>query len=352
MLLPGLGLALVVAVPAKVLILPVEVTGSADAPDIRRQAFQTVFEQRLALRLRQRVVVALPSAVAARALSTEACREDCAAAAARALGADAWTEARIERRAGALGCRILTTLRGAPEGAVLREARATLERCGPDALELQAEILADRLGVGPRRAPPVDAPLSSSPVPDLRIHDLPDVKLRAVRTATTPRRFPLDRALRVYRARAIAVVEDDRGRTLFVQDGRPLGECGLRQVVDAPLPPAVREHCEGNDWIWALLGVPAGGVLAAVSFPDLEGGNLHGFVGVSTGLVVASASAILGLAASRRGHAPDSGAYLTDDDALARLARAGNARLREELELSEAEIRAGLARRPAGSGAR
>lgn len=262
---------------------------------------------------------------------------------------------RILRELGG-GCRLKVSFQRMAD-AKAETRTGSLKPCALDGLLLWAETSARALFTGPRIAAPVTAPFTTQFVPDLNIASLPDITLRAVPEASWHRsspvrvgpvpveptqrsrrgQVPFGRAQRAYAASAIHVFKDHGGRTRFAKDGVLLDECALRRATNAAIPSDVHTFCSGNDWVWALLGVPAGGLLAYASFPEFEQGNLHGVAGTTLGITAAIATGVLALSMMRFGHSAESGEYHSRPQDLKRLAAEENRRLREALGLSEAE---------------
>lgn len=259
-------------------------------------------------------------------------------AAATKLGLSRWISPRIERDLES--CSVAVFLMAAERDRPERSFRRRLAPCSLDGLVAAAHAAPGALLEGPRHPWPVATQLTQAPLPDLHVRSLPDVPGVGVGTSTVPQ--PLGEALLQYRRRAVLVFEDEDGVLRFARDQELLGECGLRRAVAAPISDATHTFCHGNDWVWAFLGVPVGGFLAWISYPDFEQGNLHGFVGFSAGILGAVTSATLAAAQMRFGTRPDEGRYRASELELKGLARRGNTRLRAELGLSEAEAQLAL----------
>lgn len=233
-------------------------------------------------------------------------------------------------------CTLTVSLRRRRDNTEVGRGSGRAEPCDLDGARLLIESATARAAVGPRRPAATTAPLALTTLEDLDIPDLPDVPYYDVPTSTSTQP-PLDEALRRYAQGRIVVFED--GDTLrFARNDVLLGECGLRQALGAPVPDRVHSFCHGNLWVWAYVGVPVGGALAAVSYPELEQGNLAGFVGFAMGLVGAVTSAALATAFMEFGTDPRDGRYATDTAVLIDLAEDGNTRLRRELGLSRTDL--------------
>jgi hypothetical protein len=304
---------------------------------VLRVDHRRAFSRALAAAARRRFVERRWRVVPAEATDLALAAVDRPAEAAARLGARRDLTSSLRRVDGST-CEARATLRHRQR--TLRALRAPVTPCTLDRLLVRADDLGREIARGPRFRPRPTTSLSSTPLPDLHLSAIPDIRPPELTVTTTaPRPLPLDRALAQYRETAIRVFRDPAGRLRFARRGRLIGECGLRRAASAPLTRAQREFCEGNGWIWSLVGVPAGGLLAAASYPELERGHLHGFVGVSVGVISAVTAAALALTLSELGHAPESGAYASDPEVLKRLAEQKNAQLRRELGLTAAETR-------------
>lgn len=318
--------------------------GSPIDPRLRR-AFGQRLRTAAGRRLVERGFVVIRHETTLRALSSLGGRPcppaGCGRLAAERLGATHFVRSLLRRLEGDV-CLAQVDLHIAPSGTSLRSLEARVDPCDLDGLLVQADGLGGRLGEGPRHQPPVGLPLTSAPLPDIHLADIPEIVFRdAVRTATTPsgaRQFPLDRALEHYRSQSIQIFRDENGGVRFARNGELLGECALRRAVSAPISPETDEFCEGNGWAWAFLGIPAGGLLVWASAPQLDQGQLAGFVGVALGLITAVTSGALAATRMRFGHADASGEYRSSFAELERLARSSNRSLRRELGLTEAEV--------------
>lgn len=258
--------------------------------------------------------------------------------AASRLELNAWISPRIHRHLD--GCRVEVFLMFEGDDEPQGSFRRSLTPCSLDGLVAAASVIPAALLEGPRQPWPVTVPLSATRVPDLHVRGLPDVPAVGVATSTVPQ--ALEPSLAQYRQRAVLAFEDERGVLRFVRNGELLGECGLRRAVAAPISASTHSFCHGNDWVWAFLGVPVGGFVAWISYPDFEQGNLHGFVGFTAGVLGAVTSATLAAALMKFGTDPGEGRYLASSLELRALARGGNTRLRAELGLSEAEAKLAL----------
>lgn len=327
---------LITASPA-VVVLPPELSASDAIEDSTQAAIERVFADRLLDRMSQLGFRTLAPAMAEMA-SVEPCEDrSCFEQLVRTLRATHWT--RLSVLPSESGCVVTGQLFGLASSEPVRRFQTALERCELDGLLVAVGAAADALAQLPSVRPRTDTALSAAPVRDLEIPNIEDIALRSVRSSTTARRFPLERALAIYGEQHIQAARDDSGKLRFIQNQQLLSECELRATAGAELTGAQREFCSGNAWLWALLGAPAGAALAAISIQEVDNAPVSAFAGVSVGLLGGLTAAVLGLTKHQSAHDSESGEYLSTESELLRVAAAGNAALREELGLSLDEVR-------------
>lgn len=344
--------------PPQVLLGPVRVEAAASvAPpseDMRR-AFARYFRRaaRGGLALRNLSVVSAPEAQTAFTLagSGSLCEAPpCLTRAARVAGVRYWLAASLRRdREGCTGQAVLFDVEQT------RPAQRAQDRASPCDAE-QTLALGARLGAavaaGRTFAPRADLDLTPRAPPHLHVPDLPDLSATRVATrSAADRKVAYGQALDVYAAQHLIAFEQD-DRLYLSQGGRLLTECeAWRQAWrahhdaldpplarEAPLPEDLTNHCYGNHWEWAWLGVPTGAVIAWGSWGDLSRGELGGVAGFTLGLVAAAVGAGLALSLDEDGVEPEDARYYGSHTEVMRLVRRANAALRRKLQLSDADV--------------
>ena len=109
-------------------------------------------------------------------------------------------------------------------------------------------------------------------------------------------------------------------------------------VASAPMFAEIREHCCGNDWEWAGLGAPAGGLVALGSYSGFQDGDLMGVVGFTIGMGTAITSAVLAVLLNQDARQPNEHVYFSSWRELEAIVEKANRDLRKSLELTEAEV--------------
>jgi hypothetical protein len=253
------------------------------------------------------------------------------------IGATHWMESTLTDL-GKKVCRAEVRLYELPSNVLARSEIKDVRPCISDNLVAAALELGQKIAEGPRA--PVQVTLNLTDL-EVRSIDIPDVgEVRKIHTATaakTRRGYELDRALEIYRAQHMIIVED-QGETFIARNGKLLTECDARLAASAPLPTEIREYCFGNDWDWAWLGLPAGGLIALGSFSGFQDGDLMGVVGFTIGLGSAITSAALAIALNENEKKPEAHVYVSSPEDLAVLVDKANDELRRTLDLTEAEV--------------
>lgn len=297
----------------------------------------------------------VPRATLAEAL--EAYGDECRGVACRgrlamSLGASAWIESTLQEarpiggeanegnRSAKRGatCVVTITRWNLPANTVAGSEYQEVTPCTADNLLAAAMTLGQKVAHGPQAPVRVTLNLTPLEVPHL---DVPDIaNLRKIQTASAARTrttFELDRALEIYKSQHLFTFRAD-GDVWVGRGGQILTECDLRLAASAPLPDALREVCFGNDWEWAWLGAPAGGLLALGSLSGFQDGDMLGVVGFTLGMGTALTSALLAVLFNRDAQPPDRHVYLSSWRELEGIVKEANARLRKSLELTEAEV--------------
>lgn len=331
--------------------------GEGALPKERIGAFaQELADAAIATYRWRRWEVAAPSAVAlAVAEQGEDCsRPRCRGQVAFGLGASEWIESTLEaladpdpsrgqKRGGR--CRVVARRFVLPANRVAAEQSREVEPCTSDNLLAAAIDLGHDLAEGPRAPVRVSLNLTPLHVPSL---DIPDIAtLRRIKTATAARTrsgFELDRALQIYKAQHVFTFRAE-GQRWVARNGQLLTECDLRLVASEPMNDEIREHCFGNDWEWAWLGAPAGGLVALGSYSGFQDGDLMGVVGFTLGMGTAITSAFLAVLLNQDARPPTEHVYFSTWQDLEAIIEKANRDLRKSLELTEAEVElAGLPR--------
>ena len=222
-----------------------------------------------------------------------------------------------------------------------RRLERKIEPCSDDNLLGAAADLGRQIADGPRAPVEVTLELTRLDVPTLDVPDIADVSPYVTSTVAKDRKaFDLDRALEVYTAKHMVVFEDDaRPNTYFIaRDRRLLTECDARRAASAELPENIREFCDGNDWEWAWLGVPIGGLLSWVSLGSFQEGEFLGVLTFATGTVTALTSAALAILLNENAKDPEDAEYYSDRAAIEEIVERNNRELRRTLELTDAEV--------------
>ncbi|MBK6686681.1 MAG: hypothetical protein IPG45_19595 [Deltaproteobacteria bacterium] len=298
-----------------------------------------------------------PGVAVARALAEqgEDCnRPRCRGQVAYGLGASEWIESTLEeladpdparnlKRGGR--CRVVGRRYQLPANRVIAELSRDVEPCTSDNLLAAAIDLGQDLAEGPRAPVRVSLNLTPLEVPSLDIPDI--VSLRRIKTATAARTrsgFEIDRALQIYKAQHVFTFRAE-GQRWVARNGQLLTECDLRLVASEPMADEIREHCFGNDWEWAWLGAPAGGLVALGSYSGFQDGDLMGVVGFTIGMGTAITSAVLAVLMNQDARQPNEHVYFSSWRELEAIVEKANRDLRQSLELTEAEVElAGLRR--------
>ncbi len=221
-----------------------------------------------------------------------------------------------------------------------RDISKDVSPCTGDRLLSTAQDLGLELTHGPAIGPEVTVSLTPRTVPNIAIASIPDISRHYVETSTKGRRggIALSRALQIYQDRYVTQFHDSEGQFRMAQRRRLIGECALRRIAAEPLGEEILEFCEGNSWIWASLGVPAGVLVAWASYPELEQDSMAGFLGFTLGALGAVTSGVLALTYTKFSHSPEEAKYYSPPRELSKMVFKANRQLRKDLGLSEADV--------------
>ena len=245
-------------------------------------------------------------------------------------------------------------------------AKRALAPCSADALLTTAVELGRRIAEGPVWQPRPTWSATDNVLADITVFDVPNVVPYGVATATAARPVPLDDALAIYRDAHVFIIDDpnERGRAYLVRGDRLVSECELRTLAQippelyrphpcddppceqgeavvvtiAPPPPRVARFCEDNDWEWAWLGTPIGGLGMIGAFRPLQEGKIEGIAFFSLGLITAVTAAALAIGLDSDAPDPRSGRHASSRANLEALVTEHNRGLRIALGLSVADV--------------
>lgn len=237
-------------------------------------------------------------------------------------------------------CRARVAYYDLASAALLEHVDRVIAPCSDDNLLAVSSQIGQTLADGPRAPVRVTLNLTSRTIPVLDIPDVEEVPRYIVETSTrTDRVFELERALEIYEQQHMFVFDSDDGDTYYIaRGGRLLSECDARRVASAPRPDAMTEFCDGNDWEWAWLGVPFGGLVMLGSSSSFDDGGFVGVVGMGIGGIVAIASAAVAIALNVDAKDPRDGEYYSVRAEVEAIVKSANEKLREQLDLTEAEV--------------
>lgn len=240
-------------------------------------------------------------------------------------------------------CRASVALYDLLKAEVAAEVDRIIEPCNDDNLLSVAADIGRTIVDGPRAPVRVTLNLTPRDIPVVDIPDVADVPRYHVDTSSrTDRVFELERALEIYEEQHMFVFDSEDGETFFITRGkRILSECDVRRVASAPRPPEIAEFCDGNDWEWAWLGVPFGGVVMLGSWGDFLDGGFVGVIGMGFGGIMAIASMATAIALNVDKKDPRDGEYYSSRAEIEAIVKASNANLRKQLDLTEAEVLVG-----------
>ncbi|MEQ9501964.1 MAG: hypothetical protein RIT81_34140 [Deltaproteobacteria bacterium] len=240
-------------------------------------------------------------------------------------------------------CRVNVTLYDLLGAEVISEVERAVAPCSDDNLLSTASDIGRTIVDGPRAPVRVTLNLTPRTLPTVDIPDVPDVPRYIVDTSSrTDRVFELERALQIYEEQHMYVFDSDDGETFYIaRGGRLLSECDARRVASAPRTPEITEFCDGNDWEWAWLGVPFGGVVMLGSYGNFLDGGFVGVIGMGIGGILTVTSAALAIALNVDKKDPRDGTYYSSRKQIEAIVKDSNAGLRKQLDLTEAEVLVG-----------
>jgi hypothetical protein len=133
------------------------------------------------------------------------------------------------------------------------------------------------------------------------------------------------------------VFDDDQraGAYYVVRDGKIINDCEVRRAASAPISADTLEFCEGNNWEWALAGIPVGALIGAVGAHDLDHGGLAPFV---SGVAITVLSAVIALALNKDAVDVQDGTHFSKRAEIEELVTKSNDRFREALDLTPADV--------------
>ncbi len=271
----------------------------------------------------------------------EACQDaGCYDVVTRGLSASHWLSVRLMEVRGA-GCGAVATLFDLPQNKQSKREEDIVSNCSEAALEELGRDLGALIAFGPKAPLPANLGLTPTPVPNVDIPDISDVLPYGTRTASRSKsQADLGRSLRAYQKKHLLVFDDkeDPSRFYVAQGSRLLNECELRILANTLISPKQWEHCRGNSWEWAWLGVPAGAVIALGSARAMLDRETAAVFGFSFGTLTAVVTAGLALLLNRNAYPASSGQHVSPKWVLKSLAQRTNEKLRRELDLSNAEV--------------
>ncbi len=240
-------------------------------------------------------------------------------------------------------CRATVVLYDLLKAEIASEVDRMIEPCNDDNLLSAAADIGRTIVDGPRAPVRVTLNLTPRDIPVVDIPDVSDVPRYHVDTSSrTDRVFELERALEIYEEQHMFVFDSDDGDTYYItRGGRLLSECDVRRVASAPRPPHIAEFCDGNDWEWAWLGVPFGGIVMLGSYGDFLDGGFVGVIGMGFGGIMTIASAAVAIALNVDKKDPRDGEYYSTRAEIEAIVKESNANLRKQLDLTEAEVLVG-----------
>lgn len=256
------------------------------------------------------------------------------------LGANHWVASALIR-AGEDLCLTRVVLFDVLREQTIRQLERDLRPCSANNLLVAAAELGQQIADGEQAPAAITLRLTPLPVAHLDIPDVSEIARHAVDTSTRARTsgLSLERALELYRDQHMFIFESDDGRDYYVvRNGKLLTECDARRAATAPLPDELRDYCDGNDWEWAWLGLPAGGLLMLGSSSGLQEGDTVSVFGFGLGLITAGVTTALALLLNEDAKSAEDARYLSGREAMERLVENANAQLRRTLDLSEAEV--------------
>lgn len=238
------------------------------------------------------------------------------------------------------GCRATVAFYDLLKAEIVSELERPISPCTDDNLLAVASEMGQKISDGPRAPVRVTLNLTPRLVPSIGVPDVADVPRYQVDTATrTGRVFELERALEIYEEKHMFVFDSDDRETFYItRAGRLLTECDARRVASAARPPAVEEFCNGNNWEFAWLGSVAGGLVMFASYGGFLDGDFAGTIGMGIGGVTAIVSATLALTLNVDSSDVRDGRYYSSRSEIEAIVKNANKRLREELDLTEAEV--------------
>lgn len=269
------------------------------------------------------------------------------------LEASHWLAARLVE-APKKRCFATVVLEDLQEGSRDFRAERKIEPCNIDNAVLVARELGREVSAGPRAPVRVTHSFTDLGAPSIEVPSIPSIEALPTATSTTPQRkkereLGLDQALSIYKKRHLIAfnqeIDDGEWHTLVARDGKLVDECSIRRAAGYPVDDELETFCKGNNWEWAWLGVPVGGVVAIGSFRGLRQGSAPGVLGFVFGTIASIVSASLALALNVDAADPAQGEYLSHWRLLEQMVTDGNERLRTQLELSAAEVEAAGMRR-------
>lgn len=271
----------------------------------------------------------------------ESCQDaGCYEVVAKGLSASHWLSVRLMEVRGA-GCGAVATLFDAVQNKQIKRAEDIVSNCSEAALRELGQDVGEAISFGPKAPISPNLGLTPTPVPNVDIPDIPNVLPYGTRTASRSKsQMDLGRSLRAYQKKHLLVFEDkeDPSRFYVSQGSRLLNECELRILANTLISPRQWEHCRGNSWEWAWLGVPAGAVIALGSTRAMLDRETAGVFGFSFGALAAVVTASLALLLNRDAAPASSGEHVSPKWVLESLVQRTNEKLRRELELSNAEV--------------
>lgn len=264
------------------------------------------------------------------------------------LGGSHWLAALVvEREAGV--CLATVVLEDRRNRARAHRVEREVSPCTTDNLVAAGRGIGRAVADGPRAPVRVTLDLTDLSPPSVGIPDVPEVELLATSTAVLQRgELSLDEALSVYKRRYLYAFDQelrDGTRTLVARDQRLIGECAIRRAAGAPIDDEIEEFCDGNNWEWAWLGVPVGAVVSFGSFRGLRSGSAPGVLGFVFGTMTGIISGALALILNEDAADPEEGEYWSHPRDLEAMVETANARLRETLRVTAAEVEAAGMRR-------
>jgi hypothetical protein len=260
----------------------------------------------------------------------------CVDALSKATKATHWVSSVIIRTGDEL-CRARTTLFDLSKQKIQRVLESDISPCVAQNVLARGEDLGRKIAEGPRAAPEIALDLTPLSVPHLEIPNLPDVTELLTSTAARSSSYPIERALEVYAAQSMIFFEEE-GRYYVARGGKVLGDCEVLKVASRPLTQPVIEHCEGNLWELAWIGVGIGGLMfipSAAASLDGEGGAVA--VALTTGTLLFG-SLVAAVFFNIDAAVPENGDHLIPRDELSEIVAEANRELRRSLALSEADV--------------